>query len=681
LNCTIEKPGIQPAAPKVGPAIKSITSFDVFDTLMTRSVGRPSSLFLWLGNRLVAGGKIGCSAEAFASARREAERRAVCNCPGGEPNLREIHAELAWSLGMDADLRDQVMGAELDFEEECICVVPGAVERVAEARGRGAVIAFLSDMYLPRNFIIRQLQHQGLWSEGDLCFVSGDCRLNKRSGQMFDELLERTSVSAKCVVHCGNDARADIASPRSRGIRTTPFLSANLNRYEEILESCSRDTQGLSSAFAGAARLARLGVGVEGAHLSAVRDVSASVAAPILTAYVLWILREAKESGITPLYFVSRDGQILLEIARRLAPKIGFRGECRYLYGGRQAWFLPALASDTSRLADWCFEDTDFLSVRSQLTRAGLQPEQFAEEIGRLGLTPNTWSENLNPSARQRLWAWLGSAPVLQRITSEAVLRRDLIWKYFAQERILASANWGLVDVGWRGRLQYFLERLLAEKNARPPTSFYFALQARESYPSSGQQQCYFFDGGNPIGYMKDIPWLATPIEIFCAATHGVVLGYEDRQGSVRPILREERNTSAISWGLETAQETIKCFVDHLHLDPDLAGQNADLRPCTSRILQAFWNDPQKQEAAAWGRFQFERDQAGAYQSTLAKRFSITDVRRAYGCGRLVSRHSQEWKAASIALTHPCVRMILAIAGRTGRSVARAKRLIGGARD
>jgi len=658
-------------------ATRRIASFDIFDTLLTRIVGRPESLFLWLGNRLAASGKISCSAEAFASARQEAERRARRNSESGEPTLQEIYAELAWSMNVEGDLRDQFMAAELDLEDRCIRVIPGAADRVALARRNGDCVAYLSDMYLPREFLIEQLRKHGLWSEGDHCFVSGDCRKNKRSGALFDHLLLREGISAGAVSHCGNDQKADLAVPRSKGIRTIPFVAANLNGFEELLESHCRQSQGLSSAFAGASRLARLQTAAEGEHLSTIRDVAAGVAAPVLTAYVLWLLQQAQHRGISRLYFVSRDGEILLKIARRLAKKIGFQGECRYLYGGRQAWLLACAASDVNQLQAFRRDDTDFLSVKNQFGRMGLQADSFSGELERLGLPAPSWSDNLNPAQRDRLRDWFQSAAIRERISETARLRRKILTKYLAQESVLASENWAMVDVGWFGRLQHFLEKLLVEENARPPTGFYFGLYERRNYPARGAQFGYLFDDNDRLGYRRELPFPYQLIEMFCTATHGAVLGYEERDGRVQPILKEEGNPSALSWGLETVQESILRFVDCLQLDRDLVAVSSDLRPCVSELLRLFWNNPRRAEALAWGRFQFETDQAAAYQSTLASPYSLMHIRRAYSYAGNLKRHADEWQSASLALTHPILRPVLAAAGRAGRIAVRAKRALG----
>jgi len=98
--------------------------------------------------------------------------------------------------------------------------------------------------------------------------------------------------------------------------------AASLNRYEHTWEAYREETGGLGSLVAGASRLARLGIETP-AELRPIVDVATGVAGPILAAYVLWVLNNAQREGISRLYFVARDGEILYLIAQRLCERLG----------------------------------------------------------------------------------------------------------------------------------------------------------------------------------------------------------------------------------------------------------------------------------------------------------------------------------------------------------------------
>ena len=111
-------------------------------------------------------------------------------------------------------------------------------------------------------------------------------------------------------------------------------------RYARLLDGA--DAADLGRRLAAAATAAGAEHRLEDPHLRAVDEVGRWVAAPLLVPYVLWLLCDARARGLKRLYFVARDGQVLLAIARRLAPRVGFDGELRYLYGSRRSW-EPAL--------------------------------------------------------------------------------------------------------------------------------------------------------------------------------------------------------------------------------------------------------------------------------------------------------------------------------------------------
>ena len=54
----------------------SIASFDIFDTLLTRRVGTPTSLFFILGDRAARSGLINITASTFRDLRVKAEEDA-----------------------------------------------------------------------------------------------------------------------------------------------------------------------------------------------------------------------------------------------------------------------------------------------------------------------------------------------------------------------------------------------------------------------------------------------------------------------------------------------------------------------------------------------------------------------------------------------------------------------------
>ena len=74
----------------------TVSSFDVFDTVLTRRVGAPEAVFMVVAEQLRRESSISTSADAFAELRRSYELRMI-RTTGRQVRLREIYAELASS--------------------------------------------------------------------------------------------------------------------------------------------------------------------------------------------------------------------------------------------------------------------------------------------------------------------------------------------------------------------------------------------------------------------------------------------------------------------------------------------------------------------------------------------------------------------------------------------------------
>ena len=298
-----------------------ITSFDVFDTVLIRNVTDPADLFLLVGWRLQRIG-LTISPAAFRSCRVAAERRCRENCGDEEVTFNDIYCELAFTLGWDLKMRRSAESLELKVESQAITANPWALRLIEAARSSGSRIVFISDMYLPAEFIRGLLHRFGLTRDGDQYYVSSEHKATKSSGRLFRLVLKEERVQPWAMTHVGDQAHSDHSIPRRMGIATRPYKAACPNRYEAAMASFAVETDGLSGVFAGAARAARLCGSTTTDREAALWEAGTAVVGPILSAYVFWVLEQARKAGVERLYFLARDGYILRKIAQELAPAV-----------------------------------------------------------------------------------------------------------------------------------------------------------------------------------------------------------------------------------------------------------------------------------------------------------------------------------------------------------------------
>ena len=648
-----------------------LASFDVFDTLLTRVVGAPEATFLLLGNLLSRKGLLTCSAHAFAHGRRRAEARAYRNVRASV-TLDDIYRELGGAGVVEATTLKRVAEEEQELESRLTRVIPRARELLRAARESGAKVVFVSDIYLPAPFVQKLLELHGLFVDGDALYVSSDTGSPKRNGDLYRDVQAREAVVASAITHLGDDVECDIDGARKAGIAARRFADADLTRYERALNGYAWETDGLAALMAGASRLARMAVTAHSTREEALRDVAAGVVAPTLTGFVVWTLRRAKAMGVQRLYFIARDGQILLELARILAPKLDYDGELRYLFGSRQAWNFPGIDSGSRDEFAWVWDSTEHLSARDVLARVSLTPEEVSSQLVAGGIDAPEWSLPLTDVRARALSAVLQQEDVRTLIVTRAHDRRRMLVRYLQDEGVGDEQRWGVVDLGWHGSMQDAIGRIINEIPATRPVGFYFALRRSGAFADGfrGHKEAYFFDERRRLGYIKLVPTLVAFLEAFCAGDHGTVLHFREDHGRITPVLKEEQNTPVLAWGLPLMRETVSAFAEHLWLDQATVNFDADVREAVVSILRMLTQEPAAAEARVWGAFPWE-DGIGehTYWTQLAEPYRWRDLPRTFRRGRIAPHHRASWYAGSLAVTPRAIAASLRVAARLGQLI------------
>jgi FMN phosphatase YigB (HAD superfamily) len=649
-----------------------VCSFDVFDTVLTRVFARPADLFsaihdgdcdAELGGRLAA-----LDWAEFARQRVEAERRARRVGMVEEITLEQIYGELGKALELEPGQRLALMQAEIALERRSVRPIPITLAALEEARSSGKRILFLSDMYLPYETVWSMLKDCGAYQDGDRLYLSNQVGLSKATGNLFRHVLAEEGVRPGQLHHFGDNVHADVGRAHELGIRATHVTSAHLNRYERTVANASRVPLLARSLVAGASRLARLHCPYDDEHRRAIWSTGASLAGPILTGYVAWLLGDAHERGRERIYFVSRDGQILLKIARIICHELGIPLDCRYLYGSRQAWHLPAVTSLGAFEYDWILSPTDFLSVTGVLRRVALSPQEVAAELAEAGFGPQRWERNLDARDRERLQVFVRSGQLDQQILSRAAQARQEALRYFAGEGLFDAVPYAVVDIGWNGRLQRSLGNILTLGGEdRPMVGYYFGLRARIDPRPCDELYAYLWDGLQSLPYGGVGFQTRALMEIFAAADHGGVVGYEGG-GDPRPVLLAPTNRVGLDWGVAVQQEAIASFVEALDVTALEGLANLEWRRPWADLLQQFFLYPTLVEARAYGRFPVAEDQNEVLQQPLAQRFTVGDIVRALGRGT-AAHHHNEWRAASKLLTPLPVYGAVRLAERAARAM------------
>ena len=523
---------------------REYVSFDVFDTCLIRRCGRPYKIWDLMADRLFekddSRGRL-----SFTGNRSLAEKKASYGSP--YPTLNDIYQEL--NVAQWGFEQNSIINLEMEIEEQELFPNPEMLKTVSKYRENGFKIAFVSDMYLPPEFIRKVLTKYGFCQESDLVFVSAYCKASKNDGKLFDFVLKETQTKAKQWIHYGDNERSDYRVPKSKGIKA--FLVDDTNFTDEenrwIDDARFYTHKHEIEMWAGLCRLTRLQNERSFAATMAI-DFIASVYVP----YVAYVLRTAKGKRIKTLYFLARDGHIFLEIAK--AMKTESEGiECRYLKVSRRALYSCVFYEVNDfelQMTVGCSVGNSYKTVRNTLNYIDVQYEDLSDETKRnfpadLILRTNTKTELFMKSLKEY------DAELLKYTASN---RRKRLLKYLLQEEFFRE-NTAMVDLGWVGTFRSVLEYVLQKENKPSMPMFYWGYNSNLLYGKKNDDLNIF---NGQYDHVLEYSCGNVCFEKYASLNaYGTTLRYENAANGCKPI--EESCDESLMWLMKINESMVVC--------------------------------------------------------------------------------------------------------------------------
>ena len=553
--------------------------------------------------------------------------------------------------------------------EELLCrPVPDAAPALARIRAVGTSIVFLSDTERSSASLRAILARAGIFQPGDRLVASCEVGATKAGGDLYAAVWGR-DPSPVDVWHVGNNLWSDVTRAEAAGLRALPMVEGEATRYEEAM-AARPDTAG--PALASAARKARLAIATE-TEPGPARDLEvlgAEVAGQAFGAFLLWLARLRAARDIGHLAFLSRDGELLLEMARAMPADHWEGATLGYLHCSRWSWLLTAAASyglerwlevGTADERAFIHANRHRVPLGSLLGRIGLEPADLDGHRDLAGLP----ADRPLPVDAVEWWvAMLADPAIGDRIMDRAEARRALIVDYLGTIG-LPSCRVGLVDVGWRGRLAWAMSPIVAEVTGVEPLHVHFGGDKILNDAAASTDIVRFAYDGVSTPYPVTNP--VSCVETFTASGRARVVGYERRpDGTVEPTLHREvaevRNADRVRlWA--GAVRTAAVMPSREMLD-QLGCSTQPLAQEARDVLALWWTAPERFEAEAMQGLAFEADDDGRIVQPLVTPYSPRELSAG-------EKQPRQWRQGSAALTGQGMGPVLTMLQRLRARAAR----------
>ncbi len=456
-----------------------IVTFDVFDTLIMRTVARPAHVNAIIGLKVADLLKRDID---FPKLRLAAEARAREVC-GRDVTLDDVYKSFSELSGLDASTCKKIRELEISTEVKLCVPRDDVVELFNHARAVGKQVWLISDMYMQTRDLERLLSKCGV-AGFDRLLISCETGLRKDTAAIWDDLAAKNFNDPKKLTHIGDNETADIQLSSDRKFGAYHLMSAfNLFSQVPFGRSLIEQLGGKLSLYAGiclGVALAKKFQSPFRLHDALTRGSNRLVVfdfrelgywfygAPLLT-FMLWLIQRSRADKIRRLIFLARDGYFL-------QPLYKFVTELLKLEPLPSDYFLTSRRAVTVASIRNIAQAKELTSLRFEGTTKKFFRERFGLDLG-------DDTEVIVPDKDVELIHGLMDAHA-DEILSRAATERAAYEKYIAG---LGGDldGCGVVDMGYSGTIQYYLQQL----TGKIFTGYYFATSATNRFGAEASER------------------------------------------------------------------------------------------------------------------------------------------------------------------------------------------------
>jgi predicted HAD superfamily hydrolase len=518
-------------------------TFDIFDTLLHRKVLAPVDVFSAVVCKIIDNPlalKYHNEINRFPQLRIEAERIARQISPNlnREIILDEIYKVFVDNYEYNEEITCFLKSVELSVETDLLYRSIQGFDLYSKALASNCEINFISDMYLPSNFIVHILQKNGYTvADHANVFVSGELGVNKHTGELYEHVHMAKKLDKKSWLHIGDNYHADFKNAKKFGIKAyhakwaricNMSTGSDLPHTDAFVKSMIQciDKEYFHREFNN--------------HNCKYYENGYKVYGPLLFGFYVWLMQQIKKKKPDKILFFARDSQFIYSMHKFICEKIdNWCGvDCEYVYVSRKSLYKHALSSMHPSRNDRFTFGKSSKTIGSVLKMLGLDIKSHLNIIKKFGFSLDTTITSANePKAHEIL-------NVLQYEILQAQAKgRELISRYF-QNMTTGKNNIFIVDIGWGGNMQASFQSILgAEQYNKDIAGYYLGIFKNGIINTNDYTKLngWIVHYGNPERKQR-LLWRGGVelLEFALTADHGSTLGYEVSDNEIIPILEKK---------------------------------------------------------------------------------------------------------------------------------------------
>ncbi|GAM09744.1 putative protein [Geobacter sp. OR-1] len=512
-----------------------VITFDIFDTLVTRPLIDPDTVFDLL--------EIDAARSEDVKNFREIRKRAESEIRGEigfsrDVGIEEIYHRIRAILKIDGSIIERLCKHEMEIEVCFTRARPEVVEALRFAKEHNKHVILMSDMYLDAKTIRAILTANGIAGYDEL-YLSSELGVRKDNATMWMKLLENYSRTS--ILHIGDNEHSDVQIPSELKIAVYHVMSPK-NLFNNSFIGRELKTFSLAHNIANSAILG-MTINYLCNNPFAMHDYAGdykfsnkhgfgyAVIGPVIFAYLTWLLKSVIKDNIVKILFLAREGYLLKRIFdmflkhKDVANKITERIETVYLLASRRATTVPAIAN---------LEDALYILKKPY------KGDLFNLMETRFGISTSYLKGKNVASSYVELPTDINKIAGIVRNNFDAILavasKENGNYLTYLNELGINADKVGIAvsDVGYSGNIQKALSRLLGSSL----TGYYFAtcLDIQDGDKLHNKFKGYLTENDDPLNTASDMYRYSLIFESILTAPDGQLVCFEHRNGELEPV-------------------------------------------------------------------------------------------------------------------------------------------------
>lgn len=597
-------------------------SFDIFDTLITRTTATPQGIFALMGDRLrreresnglddyIIGNFYELRTYSEEFARQVGRHRQI-----EEITLRDIYEAMAATGCLSQVQIEYLCHLEQETEIANTVGISGNIARLKRLLQEGERVILISDMYLPQQTIRRMLCQADNVFQTIPMYVSSECGKRKTTGNLYRFVRDKERINIESWIHIGDNLYQDIEVPYKLGIQPEIFSGKELTNFEKRVLASGRGDSRLEIMIGTASRAENMSKKSE-AYIIGYRYVG-----PILYCYAEWIVNQAVKKGIRRLYFIARDGYLVKSIVETIVNRKNVDIATHYIYGSRKAWRMASLSEEHYNLYQLVFW-SHIMRIRTLADLAAILhititelypflPGMFAEQKEDGAIT----CQELEYITRKLASDERFKKYHLEKLKDE----RELARRYLVQEIDIYDKNFAFVDVSGGGLTQGCLKELLRDSYQKPIRTFFFRMD-----------RINLIEGSITDVFMPCYLENSLTIEMICRAPHGQTAGYKAEQGRIVPQLEAVNEKLLAGHDFAGYEKGILDFTSRMQETADRCGIAVGSMKTVLDYMKYIMEEPSKEILEYFGSMPSNESGRGREVLEYAPRLSKEEIKQIF---------------------------------------------------